>query len=241
MESESKCPVAHSGGTTNEDWWPNQLNLKVLQQNPPAVDPMGEDFNYDEAFSSLDLNALKADLAALMTDSQEWWPADYGHYGPLFIRMAWHAAGTYRVSDGRGGGGQQVYRGADLSYAMEITLEEAALGKEAQIRIPSWEECDTCHGSGAKPGTSAKTCTTCHGSGTVHLRQGFFSCAATAVANAQFLVQLLIFFSAMLLPYLAGTFPTSAHPESNLAAADKSIELVQGSTTVSAVHEKSSE
>ncbi|MEI2728818.1 MAG: peroxidase family protein [Candidatus Nanopelagicales bacterium] len=126
MESESKCPVAHSGGTTNEDWWPNQLNLKVLQQNPPAVDPMGEDFSYDEAFSSLDLNALKADLAALMTDSQEWWPADYGHYGPLFIRMAWHSAGTYRISDGRGGGGQGLQRFAPLnSWPDNVNLDKA--------------------------------------------------------------------------------------------------------------------
>ena len=126
MESESKCPVAHSGGTTNEDWWPNQLNLKVLQQNPPAVDPMGEDFSYDEAFSSLDLNALKADLAALMTDSQEWWPADYGHYGPLFIRMAWHSVGTYRISDGRGGGGQGLQRFAPLnSWPDNVNLDKA--------------------------------------------------------------------------------------------------------------------
>jgi len=110
--SESKCPVmgghqlpTSNGAMSNRKWWPNQLNLKMLHQNPPAGDPLGKDFNYAEAFKELDLDAVKADLYALMTESQDWWPADYGHYGPLFIRMAWHSAGTYRTSDGRGGGG----------------------------------------------------------------------------------------------------------------------------------------
>jgi catalase-peroxidase len=129
MANESKCPVDHGSvgvGTQNEDWWPNQLNLKVLQQNPPVADPMGEDFDYAEAFDSLDLAAVKADLVALMTDSQDWWPADYGHYGPLFIRMAWHSAGTYRTSDGRGGGGAGMQRFAPLnSWPDNANLDKA--------------------------------------------------------------------------------------------------------------------
>ena len=94
------------GGTTNRDWWPNQLKLELLHQHSSKSNPMGEDFDYAKEFKSLDLAAVKKDLAALMTDSQDWWPADFGHYGPLFIRMAWHSAGTYRTGDGRGGGGQ---------------------------------------------------------------------------------------------------------------------------------------
>ncbi len=112
-DNGNKCPVMHAshGGASNRDWWPNQLDLGVLHWNPPAADPMGEGFDYAEEFAGLDLAAVKADIAAVMTDSQDWWPADYGHYGPLFIRMAWHAAGTYRISDGRGGagGGQQRF------------------------------------------------------------------------------------------------------------------------------------
>ena len=122
MDSDSKCPFssgapknAVAGAATNADWWPNQLNVKLLNQNSPLSDPMGEEFNYAEAFNSLDLNAVVKDLHALMTDSQDWWPADYGHYGPFFIRMAWHAAGTYRIADGRGGAGAGTQRFAPLN------------------------------------------------------------------------------------------------------------------------------
>ena len=116
------CPVMGAknrhtaqGGLSNADWWPNQLNLKILHQNPPASTPLGEAFNYADAFKSLDLNAVKQDLTALMTDSQDWWPADYGHYGGLFIRMAWHSAGTYRIQDGRGGASSGTLRFAPLN------------------------------------------------------------------------------------------------------------------------------
>jgi len=109
-----KCPVAH-GGRSNRDWWPNQLNLKILHQNSALSDPMGAGFDYAEAFKKLDYKGLKADLTALMTQSQDWWPADWGHYGPLFIRMAWHSAGTYRTADGRGGGGTGQQRFAPLN------------------------------------------------------------------------------------------------------------------------------
>jgi catalase-peroxidase len=128
MESESKCPVsgrAHSG-RSNRDWWPNQLNLKVLHQNPPARDPMGAEFNYAEEFKTLDLDALKKDIEQVMTTSQDWWPADFGHYGPLFIRMAWHSAGTYRISDGRGGAGAGEQRFAPLnSWPDNVNLDKA--------------------------------------------------------------------------------------------------------------------
>ncbi|MDX1504337.1 MAG: catalase/peroxidase HPI [Spongiibacter sp.] len=122
MSDASKCPVIGHGqalsagaGTRNRDWWPNLLNINILHQHSALSDPMGEDFDYAEEFSSLDLAEVKKDLLALMTDSQDWWPADYGHYGPLFIRMAWHSAGTYRISDGRGGGGTGSQRFAPLN------------------------------------------------------------------------------------------------------------------------------
>jgi catalase-peroxidase len=142
MSSEAKCPFNHgaaspgdpslkhsiatSGGTSNRDWWPNQLKLELLAQHSAKTDPMGADFDYAKEFQSLDYAALKKDLAALMTDSQDWWPADFGHYGPFFIRMAWHSAGTYRIGDGRGGGGRGQQRFSPLnSWPDNVNLDKA--------------------------------------------------------------------------------------------------------------------
>jgi len=116
--SNNKCPVMHGGATeigmSNMEWWPKTLNLDILHQHDRKTNPLGEDFNYQEAVKTLDFEALKADLTAFMTDSQEWWPADWGHYGGLMIRMSWHAAGTYRIADGRGGAGSGSQRFAPL-------------------------------------------------------------------------------------------------------------------------------
>ena len=127
MSDETKCPVSGTARKhSNADWWPDQLDLKPLHQHSPRSNPMGETFNYAEEFKSLDLDALKKDIEQVMTTSQDWWPADYGHYGPLFIRMAWHSAGTYRIHDGRGGAGSGMLRFAPLgSWPDNANLDKA--------------------------------------------------------------------------------------------------------------------
>ncbi len=132
-EGSGGCPVANGGrfrypteGGSNQDWWPNQLNLKILRKHTAVANPMGADFDYAAAFNSLDFDALTRDVDAVMTDSQDWWPADFGHYGGLFIRMAWHSAGTYRISDGRGGAGAGMQRFAPLnSWPDNVSLDKA--------------------------------------------------------------------------------------------------------------------
>ena len=127
MADGGKCPFNRSGrATVNRDWWPNQLPLELLHQHSSKSDPMDADFDYAKAFKRLDYKALKKDLHKLMTDSKPWWPADFGHYGPLFIRMAWHSAGTYRTGDGRGGGGRGQQRYAPLnSWPDNASLDKA--------------------------------------------------------------------------------------------------------------------
>ena len=154
QKPEGKCPFNHGagsgtatgsgptgavnhaagGGTTDQDWWPNRLKVELLHQHSSKSNPMGGDFNYAEAFKTLDFPALKRDLAALMTDSQEWWPADFGHYGPLFVRMAWHSAGTYRTGDGRGGGGRGQQRFAPLNSWPENGSRDKARRQLCPIR-----------------------------------------------------------------------------------------------------------
>src|SRR6266540_1664335 len=137
MDDKTKCPFTGSRGHANRDWWPDALDVSILHRNSTLSDPMGEAFDYAKEFKTLDLNAVIKDLHALMTDSQEWWPADFGHYGGLFIRMAWHSAGTYRIADGRGGGRADVWEPEELYWGPEGTwLGDERYSGERELQNP---------------------------------------------------------------------------------------------------------